>query len=390
MSHQLDTQVIHAGERRLEGAVAFPIFQSAMFETGPEVRYDDIRYIRLNNTPNHAVLEAKLKVLEGAEAALVTGSGMAAITATLLTLLSQGDHVLAQGVLYGGTHSFITEDLPSFGISHDFFDAARPETWASKLKASTRVIYVETISNPLLRVGDLHAVAAFAREHGLVSVIDNTFATPINYRPLEHGFDISLHSATKYLNGHSDIVAGVVLGRSAHVQRITHRLNHLGGCLDPHACFLLHRGLKTLALRVRRQNLNAQTVAEYLSRHPGVVKVNYPGLAGHPDHERARHQLKGFGGVLSFELAGDAAVAQRFIEKTELPVKAPSLGGVETLITRPCTTSHAGMPAEERRRLGISDALIRLAVGIEDAADLVEDLGQALEAVTPHTVGGRP
>lgn len=374
----LATRIIHAGERHVEGAVVVPIFQTAMYETPPTTSYDDIPYIRLNNSPNHKALHEKLRALENAEAALVTASGMAAITSTLMTLLGTGDHLLAQGGLYGGTHTFLTEDFAPMGLSYDFIDVQQPATWEAKLRPNTRAIYVETISNPTVRVGDLEAIVAFAREHSLVTVIDNTFATPVNFRPIEHGFDLVVHSATKYLNGHSDIVAGAVLGTWDHVQRITHRLNHLGGCLDPHACFLLHRGLKTLALRVRQQNANAQALAEFLAQHEAVAKVNYPGLPGHPDHARARRLLQGFGGVLSFEVRGDA---QAFVERTRLPLKAPSLGGVESLITRPATTSHAGMTAEDRAGMGISDSLIRYSVGIEEAADLIEDVRQALAGV---------
>ena len=218
----------------------------------------------------------------------------------------------------------------------------------------------------------------FAQAHRLVSIIDNTFASPMNFRPPEHGFDLSLHSCTKYLNGHSDIVAGAVIGRAGLVDRTKHLLDHLGGSLDPHACFLLHRGMKTLAVRVERHNQNALQIAEFLSRHPQVARVNYPGLASHPRHERARKLFDGFGGMLSFEMKGGLAAAEKFIRSVRLPIIAPSLGGVETLVIRPATTSHAGMSAEDRKRLGITDSLIRVSVGIEAADDIVEDFAQAL------------
>jgi cystathionine beta-lyase/cystathionine gamma-synthase len=303
---------------------------------------------------------------------------MAAISAALLTVLSQGDHLLAQDGLYGGTHDFITKDFASFGISYDFFDGNDPASWQKKLKPSTKAIYVETITNPLLQVADLKAVAAFAKTHGLVSMIDNTFATPMNFRPPEHGFDLSLHSCTKYLNGHSDIVAGAIIGGREWIQRITHKLNHLGGSLDPHACFLLHRGMKTLAVRMRYQNQSALRIARFLETNPAVEKVNYPGLESHPAHERARELFEGFSGMLSFEVKGGVEGAERFMKKTTLPLIAPSLGGVETLLTRPSTTSHSGLSPEERRRLGISDGLIRMSVGIEATEDLIEDFGTAL------------
>lgn len=378
---RIETKLIHAGERepRVEGAVVMPVFQSTLYELSGSPGYHDIPYIRLNNTPNHMVLHAKLAALENAEAALVTASGMAAISTSLLTLLAAGDHLLAQRSLYGGTHDFITHDLPAFGISYDFIDADDPASWAHHLRAETRAIYVEAMTNPLLEVGDLAAVPRFAREHGLVSLIDSTFASPINFRPPEWGYDLSLHSCTKYLNGHSDIVAGAVIGRADLVERIRHKLNHLGGALDPHACFLLHRGLKTLALRVRHQNESALRIAGFLRASPAVTRVNYPGLASHPRHERARELFSGFGGVLSFELQGGGAGAARFIERTTLPRRTVSLGGVETLITRPALTSHAGMDAEDRQRLGITDGLVRLSVGIEATDDLLEDLAQALE-----------
>lgn len=382
-TQKLDTKLIHAGEPqpRIAGAVAMPIFQSAMFEYGGESRYHDITYIRLNNTPNHLVLQNKLAALENAEAALVTGSGMAAITTALLTVLKAGDHLMVQSCLYGGTHDFVTRDLASFGISYDFIDGNCPDTWSPRLKPNTKAIYVETISNPLLEVPDLEAVVRFAREHNLVSLIDNTFASPVNFRPPEHGFDLSLHSGTKYLNGHSDIVAGAVIGRAELVERVKRRLDHLGGSLDPHACFLLHRGVKTLGVRVRYQNQSALAIARFLSSHSKVAKVNYPGLETHPQHDRARRLFDGFGGMLSFELDGGVEAAERFIKSVRLPICAPSLGGVETLITRPATTSHSGMSPEDRRRLGISDSLIRVSTGIEATEDLLEDFEQALARV---------
>lgn len=377
---QIDTKLIHVGEPepRIEGAVAMPIFQSVIFEGWSGTGYHDIPYIRLNNTPNHAVLHAKLAALENAEAALVTASGMAAIATSLLTVLSAGDHLLAHASLYGGTHDLITRDLPSFGISYDFIDADDPASWAGRLKDNTRAIYVETMTNPLLEVVDLAAVPRFAREHGLVSLIDNTFASPVNFRPPEHGYDLSLHSCTKYLNGHSDIVAGAVIGGAGLVEKIRHKLNHLGGSLDPHTCFLLHRGLKTLALRVRHQNESALRIAQFLESAPGVRKVNYPGLASHPRHARARELFEGFGGVLSFELEGGEEAAVRVMDRVSIPRKTVSLGGVETLITRPSLSSHAGLDRADLERLGITDSLVRLAVGIEATDDLLDDLDRAL------------
>jgi len=376
----LDTKVIHAGEPspRIAGAVSLPIFQSAMFETSGETNYHDVRYIRLNNTPNHIALHEKLAALENAEAGLVTSSGMAAISTTLLALLSAGDHLLTQECLYGGTHDLLTKDFAAFGLSYDFIDGDDPLSWKRKVRPNTKAIYVESMSNPLLQVGDLKAVTWFAKEHDLLSIIDNTFASPVNFRPLDWGFDVSLHSATKYLNGHSDIVAGAVLSSAKLVTQITHKLNHLGGSLDPHAAFLLYRGLKTLGVRVRYQNASALKIAQFLEQHPAVAQVNYPGLVSHPHHERAKELFDGFSGVLSFEIRRGVEAAERLMRKVTLPIIAPSLGGVETLMTRPATTSHAGLSVEDRRRLGITDGLIRLSVGLEATEELIEDLDQAL------------
>jgi len=379
----LETKLIHAGEPEplINGAVSMPIFQSATFEYTGETSYHDLRYIRLNNTPNHVALHKKLAALENAEAALVAASGMAAISTTLLTILSSGDHLLAQECLYGGTHDFITKDLPALGILFDFIDGDDPDSWREQLRPNTKAIYVETMTNPLLQVADLKAVVEFGKAHGLVSLIDNTFASPVNFRPPEWGFDLSLHSCTKYLNGHSDIVAGAVIGRADLIEKITHKLNHLGGSLDPHACFLLHRGLKTLAVRVKYQNESALRIAQFLEKYPAIENVNYPGLERYPRHQRARELFDGFSGMLSFELKGGVEAAERFIQNTTLPTIAPSLGGVEMLITRPATTSHSGMSPEDRQTLGISDSLIRVSVGIEATEDIIEDFERALKAL---------
>ncbi len=380
---KLATRLIHAGEpeQPFAGAVSMPIFQSSTFLASGSTDYHDLKYIRLNNTPNHQVLHAKLAALENAEAALVTASGMAAITTTLLALLKSGDHFLAQDCLYGGTLDFINQDLPGLGIECDLIDGQQPETWKSCLRPNTRAIYVETITNPLMQVIDLEKVVSFARQNGLVSIVDNTFASPINFRPAEIGFDISLHSCTKYLNGHSDIVAGAVIGRRKLVESVRHKLNHFGASLDPHACFLLHRGLKTLAVRMAHQNRAALVLARFLADHPMVAGVNYPGLAQDPYHAMASKLLDGFSGMLSFEINGDRQKAIALMEALEIPFCAPSLGGVESLVTRPATTSHAGMTPDQRAAAGISDQLIRVSVGLEDPEDLVDDYRQALEKI---------
>jgi cystathionine beta-lyase/cystathionine gamma-synthase len=380
-SNHLETKLIHAGEPhpRIEGAVSIPIFQSATFEYGDQADYHNLKYIRLNNTPNHTALHEKLAALENAEAALVAASGMAAITTTLLSLLSAGDHLLIQEALYGGTHDFVTKDFATFGITYDFIDSDNPESWKRQVRKNTKAIYVEAMANPLLGLPDVKAVVDFAKSNGLVSLIDNTFPSPVNFRPAEWGFDLSLHSCTKYLNGHSDIVAGAIIGRGELVNKVKHRLDRLGGTLDPHAAFLLHRGMKTLAVRMRQHNESALQIARFLEGHPAIEKVYYPGLESHPRHARARELFNGFSGMISFEVKGDVDAAQRFMSRTRLPINAPSLGGVDTLMTRPSRTSHSGMSAAARQHLGISDRLIRLSVGIEATEDLIQDFTDALD-----------
>lgn len=385
MSHsdeRIETQVVHAGEPvpRIGGSATVPIFQGAVFETREEKGYDHVRYPRLNNLPNHQVVHAKLAALEGGEDALVTSSGMAAITTTLMTILGGGGHILVQDCLYGGTYNFLTDDAADLGITWDVIDATDPGSWRSKIRPATRAVYTEALTNPLLQVADHRAITGFARENGLVSLVDSTFATPVNFRPLAIGYDIALHSCTKYLNGHSDLVAGAVIGSRENITRIRRRLNHLGGCLEPFGCFLLTRGLKTLVLRVRQQNASALALARWLSSRSGVKAVNYAGLETHPGHDRARELFSGFGGVLSFELDGGATAADRVISRLRLPIKGPSLGGVETLITRPTLTSHSGMSREDRERMGITDGLVRVSVGIESTEDLIADFEQALAA----------
>ena len=368
---KIETKLIHSGEPnpRIGGAVSMPIFQSAMYEYGGEEKYQDIKYIRLNNTPNHIALQEKLAALENAESALVTASGMASITASLLTFLEKGDHLLVQDTLYGGTHTFVNHEIEKWGIEFDFIDATNSVNWKEKLRPNTKVIYVESITK---------AVVEFAKKHELISIVDNTFPSPINFRPNEWGFDLSCHSCTKYLNGHSDIVAGCVIGSENLIKKITHKLNHLGGTLDPHACFLLHRGIKTLSLRMERHNANALRVAQFLEDHPRVEKVNYPGLESNSHHKNAIRYFDGFSGMLSFELKGGMSSASQFMEKLNFSIIAPSLGGVESLVTLPSTTSHSGMSTNERKNSGISDSLIRMSVGIEHMDDLIADLKQAL------------
>ena len=383
-SFDLTTELVHAGEPepRIEGAVSMPIFQSSTYEYSGEGQYDDIRYIRLNNTPNHKAIQKKLAVIECAESALVTSSGMSAITATLLTFLKQGDHLLSHKSLYGGTASFILEDLPRYGITFDLIDTTDPSGWSMMLKPNTKVIYTETITNPMLEVPELGAIVDFAKENNLISMIDNTFASPVLFSPSELGFDISLHSCTKYINGHSDIVAGAVIGSDEFIKIITSRMNHFGGSLNPGACFLLHRAIKTLELRMIRQSKNAGQIALFLENHPEILSVNYPGLVSNNSYERAKKYLSGFSAMVSFEVVGGKTRSIKFMNQLDIAINAPSLGGVETLITLPALSSHSGMDPAERVKAGITDSLIRLSVGIESVDDLITDLDQALHKTT--------
>jgi len=382
MSHlDMETLAVHAGERRPgpEGSVVFPIYQGTVFSVEAGTDYHDIKYIRLSSTPSQAYLHDKLAALEGAEAAVATSSGMAALTTILLTLLRPGDHFLAAKSLYGGTHTFITDHTETLGWSYTFVDPQQPQAWEAARTPQTRLFLVETITNPLMRVPRLAEIVAFARQEGLITVIDNTFASPVNFRPLPAGFDLCYHSATKYLNGHSDLVAGCVLGNAESITEIRKALNHFGGSLDPHAGFLLARGLKTLALRVAAANANAMALAQLLAGHPKVAEVNYPGLPSHPDHAHAAQLLSGFGGMLSLRLRGGAGAARRLLGALRIPYTAPSLGGVESLVTQPAMTSHAGIAPQDRERLGVTDDLVRVSCGIESSRDLIEDFAQALD-----------
>jgi cystathionine gamma-synthase/cystathionine gamma-lyase/cystathionine beta-lyase len=373
-----DTLLVHAGEPRPDGAVAMPIYQSSTFKELEERGYHDIRYARLSNTPSHDALHAKLAALEGAQAALATASGMAAVSGVLLSVLRAGDHLLAQEGLYGGTHDLIAHDLPRLGIEYTFVAGDDPSAWERALTPRTRAFYLEAMTNPLVTVADLPAAASFARAHGLCAIIDNTFATPLGFSPLRRGFDLVLHSATKYLNGHSDLIAGALMGSAERVRAAKKMLDHLGGSLDPHACFLLQRGLKTLGVRFRQQCATALDVAQFLEGHPAVSRVNHLGLRSHRHHARAKELFACFGAMMSFELRGGAAAAEKMFDRLTIPLHAPSLGGPETLVTRPASSSHVGLSPEERARIGIGDGLVRVSIGLEDAGDLIEDFGRAL------------
>ncbi len=377
---RFDTQAIHAGEPRpfIERAIIAPIFQSSTYEYGGEASYNDVRYVRLNNTPNHTTLAEKLAALEGTETGVVTASGMSAISTALLSVISEGGNLLSQDCLYGGTHHFLHEQYSQFGRSASFFPIEDISNLKKYLTPKTQGIYVESVSNPLLKIGDLKAVVAFAKQNGLITLIDNTFPSPYNFNPAHLGFDVVLHSATKYINGHSDVAAGAILTSHELFKKVVPVMNHLGPCLDPHACFLLNRGLKTLGVRMRFQNESAMKLAQALSSVKKVKKVIYPGLESHPDHRLAKELFRGFGGVVCFEYDGTASELDAKLHKMILPASAPSLGGVETLMTRPATTSHSGVPAAKREQLGVSDSLVRVSVGLEDPEDLIEDFLKVL------------
>lgn len=369
------TLCIHAGTYldKRTGGVNSPVFVSTAFSY-PNPANENV-YPRYFNVPNQKVIADKVAALEQGEEALVFGSGMAAISTLLFAWLKPSDHALFQADLYGGTYHFVASELRAFGIEVQF--AATVQELKASVRPNTRLVYVESPSNPLLRCLDLAAVAAIAREGRLLSIIDNTFATPINQTPIELGIDVVMHSGTKYLNGHSDVNAGVVIASKAVIDRLReYAVNH-GGMLDAHACSQLERGLKTLALRVREHNHNAAQLAAFLQEHPAVARVNYPGLADHPDHEVARRQMRGFGGMLSFEMRNPSRLDAMF-ERFGVATPALSLGGVETLVCIPSRTSHRTMSVAERRAAGISDGLVRVSVGIEDIGDLIADFEQAL------------
>lgn len=376
---RLDTQLIHGAEirPRIHGAATLPIFQSTVFETSATVDHGRILYPRLATLPNQQVVADKIALLEGAEAGLVMASGMAAISTTLLALLAPGDHLLLQRGVYGGTYTFAMVELARLGIRFDFIEPDDVRSWDALVRPETRAIFVEAISNPLTFVIDHEAVLAFAARHRLLSLIDNTVASPVNFQASRFGYDVVVHSASKYLNGHSDLVAGAVLAKADLMDQIRRLTVHLGGALDPHGCFLLHRGLRTLGLRVRHQNESAQRLAAFLAAHPRVRRVYHPSLDPQASSP-GRRVLDGGGGLLSFEPHGDADEADRIMQRLELPVVGPSLGGVESLVTRPRVTSHSGMSADARRQAGIADELIRVSVGLEDPADLIADFEQAL------------
>jgi cystathionine gamma-synthase len=367
------------------GPMATPIYQTATFEVADNseqlrVTPTDHFYTRYGN-PTNTVAEQTIAQLEGVDAALTFASGMGAITTTVMALLQSGDHIVAQRDIYGGATKFFTQWLPKMGIETTLVDTTEYDQHARAIRPNTKLLYVESPTNPAVRVVDLKKIASLSRQHNLLSMIDATFGTPINQRPSEFGIDLVMHSGTKYLAGHADLICGVVAGSSDLIDKIHSTRTTLGNCMDPHASWMLIRGLKTLAVRVARQNDNALRVAEFLSQHDKVGRVHYPFLNNHPQYAIAREQMSGGGGMISFEVEGTGDDARRLTESLRLFTLAPSLGGVESLVSIPVLTSHAMIDPEQRKRMGVTEQMIRLSVGIENADDLITDLEHALEAV---------
>ena len=370
-----ETQAVHAGTQydNLTKGTNSPVYTS----TAIGYLDSDITYPRYFNTKNQLAAATKIATLENAEAALVFSSGMAAITSTLLTFLKTGDHIIFQKGLYGGTFNWVHSELAKFGIEYTIANGNMVTDFKKVLQQNTKILYIETPSNPLLKITDIKAVSEFAKASNLISVIDNTFASPANQNPIDFGIDLVLHSATKYLGGHSDICAGAVAGSKKMVDEIRSTALNFGGSLDAQTCYLLERSMKTLYVRVKQQNNNAQQIAEYLKAHPAVEKVYYPGLPTHEGHMIAKRQMKGFGGMLAFTLKwGDA---NEFQKNLALIQPAVSLGGVDSIISAPVLTSHRHLTPEEKARESITDKTLRLSVGIENVEDLIEDLQRALE-----------
>jgi cystathionine beta-lyase/cystathionine gamma-synthase len=382
-----ETQVARSAAdlHKKNGPMALPIYQTSTFEVTDNdeqlrVTGSDSYYTRYGN-PTNSVAERTVAALEGVDAALTFSSGMGAITTTIMALLKGGDHIVAQRDIYGGTHKFLSQWLPKFGVETTFVDTTDYQQHEQAIRPNTKLLYVESPTNPSIRVVDLQRIASLAKQQGLISMIDSTFGTPINQRPAEYGLDLIMHSGTKYLGGHTDLICGVVAGRKELIDKILATRTTIGNCMDPHASWMLVRGMKTLAVRVARQNDNALRVAEFLEQHAKVRRVHYPFLNSHPQQALARAQMSGGGGMVSFEVDGTGEDARRVSEALRLFTLAPSLGGVESLVCIPVLTSHLSVPEEERRKMGVTEQMIRLSVGIESAHDLVADLENALKGV---------
>ncbi len=378
--HSLATLAIHGGREahRAGDPVVGPLVQSVNHLQALGTA-DGLKYTRYGNTPNAERLQKRLALLEGAEASLVLSSGMGATACALLALLRPGDHLLSSMYIYGGTHRLFLEEFASMGIEVTLVDPFEPRSFRKRVKKETRAIFVESPVNPTCRVIDLRPLSYLTKEEGLALVVDSTFASPVNFRPIEIGADVVIHSATKYLNGHHDVLAGVVSGSQPYIEEVLQKEMLWGQTPDPFALWLLERGLKTLDVRVKRANETAMAIAEWASERKEVKVVHYPGLPSHEDHKVAAELLDGFGGMLALELSGGGKAADRFLRKLRLVTHAPSLGGVDTLVCEPRYTSHAKMTSAERARIGIPDGFLRLSIGLEDPDDLIADLEQALK-----------
>jgi cystathionine beta-lyase/cystathionine gamma-synthase len=357
--------------------VVQPLYQSSTF-TNPVGANEDLIYSRYGNNPNQVSLAERYALMEGAESAVFLASGMAATALAHLAVLRPGDHLLASSWIYGGTRQLFDEEFGRFGIEVSYVCPDQPRLWRKLVRKSTRAIFLETPTNPLVRVIDLSPVAQIARDSGIALLVDGTFASPINFRPLEHGADVVISSATKYLNGHSDVIGGVVAGAPSIIEEVTRLMALWGQALDPHAAWLIARGLRTLEIRVQRHNANGLAIARWAAERPEFVRVHYPGLPDHPDHPIAAQTLDGFGGVVGLELKGGGRATERFLKRLKLVSHAPSLAGVESLISEPRFTSHRRLTEEQRAALGIPEGFVRLSCGIENADDIIADLEQAL------------
>lgn len=404
MSKRFSTQAVHAGEEKRKpfGALTTPVVQTSTYtfrdtaeildfmqrkDAGESVVRDE--YGRYSN-PTQTAAERKLAKLEGGEKALLFDSGMTAITIAMSTLLSSGDHLILASDCYHRTREFALTFLNRWGIDTTLVNIGEPESFSAAIRPTTRLIVAETPTNPYLRILNLPYIVGLARQHGILTMVDSTFATPVNFRPLEIGADLVVHSATKYLGGHNDLLAGVAIGRRELLAELEHARGVMGGVSNPNDAYLLIRGLKTLELRVKRQNENGMAIASFLEGHPAVARVYYPGLPSHPDHELASQQMAGFGGVVSFEIDGDFEQTSRFIDHLQLPYIGPTLGGVESIIEQPAALFS--LDPAERQEACLGDSLVRYALGIEDAQDLIADLEQALSQVhdpsqTMHSIG---
>ncbi len=380
LARGLSTLAVHGGASPRKpdwSPVAPPIVQSSTF-VNPVGSTAEVLYSRYGNNPTQVELARKYAVLEGAESALFVGSGMGATALAHLAVLRPGDHLVSTEWIYGGTRNLFDSELGRFGIDVTYVNPDQPREWRRAIRSTTRALFLETPTNPLLRIIDIEPIAVIAREFGVALLVDSTFASPINLRPLSQGADVVITSATKYLNGHSDVIAGVVAGSASVIEEVTRLMRLWGQAIDPHAAWLIDRGMRTLALRVARHNENGAAVATWAETRAGIRRVHYPGLPSHPDHDVARKTLRGYGGMVGLELDGGVEAAERFLRRLTLVTHAPSLAGVESLISEPRLTSHASFTPEARHAMGIPDGFLRLSCGIEDAADIIADLDHAL------------